>query len=96
MRARKTLSLVRPGGTFKGGVSLLVSETSSKTQGGFALCQILFANYFARPFLILSGSRTAAFKVEEPVAAAQHVALTASDRQIKEITTNRGSFVIRC
>lgn len=35
-------------------------------------------------------------QVEELVAAAQHVALTASDRQIKEITTNRGSFVIRC
>lgn len=35
-------------------------------------------------------------QVEELVAAAQHVSLTASDRRIKEITTNQGSFVLRC
>lgn len=51
---------------------------------------------FCQAVSYLESKQDGRVQVKELVAVAQHVALTASDRQIKEITTNRGSFVIRC
>lgn len=55
-------------------------------------------NYFGRRFEFVTAERKQEghAPAEELVAAAQHVAPTACDRQIKEITTNRGSFVVQC